>query len=117
MSIPFHILLHVLTAVITLAIGLSLNMFSPVARVVEVDSEALMRQFVTDLGNAPDAVVKETTGRFVTTMQNVLDRFALENGVIVVEAKLAIAGARDISDEAYRQVMFIMPTFVAEARE
>lgn len=109
MSTPVHILLHVLTACATLAAGLSLHAFSPVARVVEVDSEAIMRRFVADLGAAPDTIIKDRTATFLTTMQNVLDRFALENGVIVVEARLAIAGARDVSDEAYRQVVFMLP--------
>lgn len=117
MSAPVHILLHVLTACATLAAGLSLHAFSPVARVVEVDSEAILRRFIADLGTAPDALIKDRTATFLATMQGVLDRFAADNGVIVVEAKLAISGARDISDEAYRQVVFMLPRDAVELAE
>lgn len=109
MSVPLHLLLHVLTLCVSVAIGMSLHAFAPVSRVVEVDSDAIMRWFVADLGEASQAQVKERTATFVTTMQTVLDRFAQDNGVIVVESSLAIAGARDISDEAFQRVLVMMP--------
>lgn len=114
MSIPLHLLLHLFTACATLALGLSLHAFSPVSRVVEIDSEALLRQFVSDLGEVPDTVLKDRTATFLATMQSVLDRFALQNGVIVVETQLAIAGAQDVTDEAYRQVVFMLPRDTVE---
>lgn len=117
MSVPLQIALHILTACATLAVGLSLHLFSQPSRVVEVDSEAILRTFVAEQGTLSDEELERRSGQFMSTMQAVLDRYALRNGVIVVEARLAIAGAEDISDEAYRQAVFMLPASMAELEQ
>lgn len=101
--LPITLLLHVLTGCATLAIAILLGLGAPQisARVVEVDSEAMIRQFAQDLADVPEEEFKRHSVRFLTQVQRVLDEIAISEGVIVVDTQLTLAGAQDISSLVY----------------
>lgn len=105
---PLQILLHVLTACITLALAMMMGLGQPTqvthARVVEIDSEQVLRRFVNELGEIDDELIQSRSTDFMDAMQTTLQSYAARNGVIVVEARLAVAGAADITDRAYAEV-------------
>jgi len=109
MPLTLQVLAHVLTVCVTLVIGMTFGLFAPSARIVEVDSEAIMRAFSEDHAGLSNEAMRIRTSQFLDMMEGVLGRYAAQNGVIVVQAELAMAGTQDITDEAYRQTMFMMP--------
>lgn len=108
MTIALHILAHLATAILTLLIVLQLGLATPSARIVEIDAERALRYFEGGIGEMSEAAFREETRVFLEVMQILSDDLAKARGVIVVEAELAIAGARDVTDELVARALTIM---------
>lgn len=105
MTYVIHGLLHLITALVAIAVCLWLGLTTPTPRIVEVDSDLLLQRFAQDASAGTQEETVQQTRVFLRDMEVVLRAFALENGVVVVDAELAIAGARDVTDQAYEAAL------------
>lgn len=108
MRIAIHILAHVLTFVLTVGACIWLGLLTPSPRVMEVNSSLLLQRFSQNQPTLSEQQTARQVQRYLNVMEQVLARVAVEQGVVVVDADLAIAGAQDITDVAYGRAMSIM---------
>ena len=103
-----QILGHVLSALIAVMACVWLGLTTPTARVMEVDSAGLLQRFSQSQPNVSDAQLAQNVQRYLSVMEQVLSAMAVQNGVVIVDAELAIAGAEDVTDTAYTRAIALM---------
>ena len=105
MSVLIHGCLHVLTAIVAVAACLMLGLTTPSVGIVEVDSDLVLQRYAQQTTDLDEQEYVKQTRLFLKDMESVLAQYARINGVVVVDAKLAIAGAADVTDQAYRAAL------------
>lgn len=105
MTYLIHGCLHVLTAIIAVTACLLLGLATPSVSIVEVDSDVVLQRYAQHTTDLDEQEYVKQTRLFLRDMENVLAEYARSNGVVVVDAKLAIAGAADVTDQAFQAAM------------
>lgn len=108
MRVVIHILGHVLTIVVSVAACIALGLLTPSARVMEVDSDMLLQRFSQNQSKLSDAQMAKQVQQYLVAMDRVLVVMAREYGGVIVDADLAIAGASDLTDEAYARALALL---------
>ena len=105
MTYLIHGCLHVLTAIVAVTACLMLGLTTPSVGIVEVDSDLMLQRYAQQTTDLEEEEYVKQTRLFLKDMDNVLAEFARSNGVVVVDAKLAIAGAADVTDQAFQAAL------------
>ena len=105
MPVLIHVLAHLLTAILTICICIYLGLTAPSGGIVAVDSDVLLQRFTQSNAELPEGPFKTQVQTYLTTMEIVLRDLAREREVTIIRSDLAIAGARDLTDEAYDRAL------------
>lgn len=108
MGVLIQILGHVLTALVAVMVCIWLGVTTPSAGVMEVDSDALLQRYSQSQSGLSDAELAVSVQRYLSVMEQVLGAMAVQNGVVIVDAELAIAGAEDVTNTAFERAMILM---------